>query len=68
MQNTKLRWDDYPEALKVPQAARLLQIGKNQMYELCRREDFPVVKFGRQYRISKTLLRDWFERQARGIM
>lgn len=57
-------WDDYPEVLRVKQAAQLLQIGQNRMYELCKREDFPVVKFGRQYRISKTLLRDWFERQA----
>lgn len=65
MQNTLSKWDEFPEALKVPQAAKLLQIGNNQMYDLCRREDFPVVKFGRQYRISKTLLRDWFERQAR---
>ncbi len=68
MQNTQLKWEDYPEALKVPQVARLLQIGLNQVYELCHREDFPVVKFGKQYRVSKTLLREWFERQAKGII
>jgi excisionase family DNA binding protein len=63
-----MKWEEYPEALKVNQAAQLLQIGKNQMYELCHREDFPAVKFGRQFRISKTLLRDWFQKQAKGII
>ncbi|HBK69855.1 MAG TPA: hypothetical protein DDZ91_14535 [Firmicutes bacterium] len=63
------KWEEYPESLKVKQAAQLLQIGKNQVYELCKcREDFPVVKFGRQYRISKTLLKDWLEQQAKGIV
>jgi|GEM_PF-900086 len=61
----EISWDSYPEALRVPQAALLLQIGTNQMYELCRREDFPAVRFGRQFRISKTLLREWFEHQAK---
>jgi len=68
MSRTELRWEDYPEALKVPQVAELMQIGTNQAYELCRRENFPAVKFGRQYRVSKTLLKDWFECQARGII
>ncbi len=62
-----IKWDEYPEALRVPQAAKLFQIGTNQMYELCHRSDFPVVRIGRQYRISKTLMRDWFEKQATSI-
>lgn len=67
MLKTINKWEEYPEALKVAEAAELLQIGRNQMYELCRQEDFPVVRIGRQYRISKTLLKDWFLRQAKGI-
>ena len=63
-----MKWEEYPEALKVNQAAQLLQIGKNQMYELCHREDFPAVKSRRQFKISKNRFRDWLYTQARGIL
>ena len=57
-------WDKAPEVLKVLEASKLLQLGINQTYELCHREDFPAIKFGKQYRIPKNALRQWLEKQV----
>ncbi|WP_155388203.1 helix-turn-helix domain-containing protein [Catellatospora paridis] len=37
--------------LTVPEAGRILGIGKNSAYEAARRQDFPVIKMGRLLRV-----------------
>lgn len=57
----RLTWIQADEILNVDDVADLLNLGKNQVYQLVRREDFPVIRFGRQYRISKAGLSDWIK-------
>lgn len=64
-QNSTAMWDDYPEVLTAKDVADLLRIGKNRTYELCKSQGFPAVRFGRSYRISKTLLLEWYQKQAK---
>ena len=48
-----------PMLLTVPQAAKLLQIGRDQAYNLTHRRDFPAVRIGRNVRINRELLQSW---------
>lgn len=57
----RLTWNQADEILNVDDVADLLNLGKNQVYQLVRRKDFPVIRFGRQYRISKTGLIEWIK-------
>jgi excisionase family DNA binding protein len=59
-----MQWEDAPDILTVREAAKLVRIGKNQMYELCRINDFPQVTIGRNIRIPKEALRHWLDKQA----
>lgn len=54
--------------LTVSQAAELLQIGRNTVYELCHREDFPCVRIGRSVRINRELLQSWLNDNNGGIL
>lgn len=65
LQNSTAMWNDYPEVLTAKDVADLLRIGKNRAYELCKSQGFPAVRFGRSYRISKTLLLEWYQKQAK---
>lgn len=48
--------------IDVKEAAAILGIGMNNMYRLLESEDFPKVKIGRQYKIIRSLLPDWLEK------
>lgn len=48
-----------PMLLTVPQAAKLLQLGRDQVYNLTHRRDFPAVRIGRNVRINRELLQSW---------
>lgn len=52
------------EFLTVDEVQKILKIGINQAYDLCKREDFPVIKLGRAYRIPKAEFIKWCEKQA----
>lgn len=52
------------EFFTVEDIQKILKIGKNQAYDLCKRGDFPSIKVGKQHRIPKDEFMKWCERQA----
>lgn len=50
--------------LSVDEAAALSGIGRDRLYELTRRADFPALRFGRSIRIPRRLFEEWIEREA----
>lgn len=59
---------DGPMLLTVPQAAKLLQIGRDQAYNLTHRRDFPAVRIGRTVRVNKEGLQRWLNENNGGIL
>ena len=53
-----------PLLLTVPEAARLLQLGRNSVYELVACRQLPALRFGRAIRIPRASLEAWVERAA----
>jgi excisionase family DNA binding protein len=52
------------ELLTVKELAEILRIGRSSAYELCRQNEFPVVRIGKNIRISKGALFEWIERES----
>lgn len=52
--------------LKVPEAAKVLDLCESRVYELARTQDFPAFKCGGRILISAEGLREWVKRQAEG--
>jgi excisionase family DNA binding protein len=50
--------------LTVPEAARLLHLGRNSVYELVACRQLPALHFGRAIRIPRSSLEAWVERAA----
>ncbi len=50
--------------LKVPEAARLLDISRGLAYELVARGELPSIRLGRVIRIPRHGLEQWIARQA----
>lgn len=61
-----MKWEKAPDILTVKEAAQLLRVGKNRMYELCKIENFPRIILGcdRGIRIPKEALKNWIEDQV----
>jgi excisionase family DNA binding protein len=57
-----------PLMLTVPQAAELMQIGRDRVYTLCHREDFPAVRLGRSVRINREGLQEWINKNNGGVL
>ena len=55
------------QLLTVPEAARLLRIGRNLAYELVARRAIPSVRLGRSIRIPRFALEAWLERESRPV-
>lgn len=55
---------DHPLLLTVPQAAELLQLGREHVYTLCHRADFPALRIGRCVRINRELLQEWLNKNG----
>lgn len=53
-----------PLMLTVPQAAELMQIGRDRVYILCHRDDFPAVRLGRSVRINREGLQEWINKNG----
>lgn len=49
----------------VTEAAEALGISRRTMYELIHKEGFPTLKVGRCRKISRALLAEWVNEQAR---
>lgn len=54
--------------LSIPEAAKLLGIGNNKMYELARSEGFPTITLGARRLIPKKGLERWLEEQTEKAM
>ena len=52
---------DIEGVLTVSEAARLLRIGRNQLYEAIGRGEIPHRRIGRSIRLSRAALLRWFE-------
>ena len=52
-----------PDALllTVSQTAELLQLGRDTVYQLTHREDFPAIRLGRNVRINREGLQRWLD-------
>ena len=59
--------DDDWELLTVPEAARLLRIGRNLAYDLIARHELPCVRLGRVIRVPRFALMQWLERESTGV-
>lgn len=56
--------DDLPSTLTVEQAAKVLRVGKNKMYDLTRRPGFPAIRDGWRILIPRDALFRWLEEEA----
>lgn len=52
--------------LRVDEAAKVLQVGRNKVYELAAAGELPSLHIGRQLRIPTEELREWIRAQAQG--
>lgn len=52
---------DYPPYLTVPEAASIMRLGKNKVYELAHDPTFPTVREGRKILIPRNGLINWME-------
>ncbi|MXV19172.1 helix-turn-helix domain-containing protein [Deinococcus xianganensis] len=51
--------------LRASQVSQLLQIGRNQVYELARSGQLPSIRLGRTLRFSREGLSTWIKEQQR---
>lgn len=49
--------------LRVPEAARMLEIGASTLYQMVLAGEIPHVRFGRAVRIPRAALERWLEEQ-----
>jgi excisionase family DNA binding protein len=56
-----------PELLRVPEAARLLNISRAKAYSLIAEGGLPVVKVGASIRIPRRRLLAWLEENTREV-
>ena len=51
--------------MTLKEAAEELGCGENKVYELVHRSDFPAMKIGKNWRISRIGLYEWIEKKTR---
>lgn len=64
-------YNEVPRFLKVPEAAKILRIGKTATYELCQQSDhngFPCIREGNRIRIPYTALMKWIEQRVEKVI
>ncbi|GAA0860174.1 hypothetical protein GCM10008916_25340 [Clostridium nitritogenes] len=54
-----------PILLTPMQAKKLLGVGRNEIYNLCKNKKFPSFKIGKKYYINKDKLQEWADKQCR---
>ena len=54
-----------PHTYSVPEAGRLLGLGRNAAYEAARRREIPVLRFGRKLRVPRVALERLLEGDAK---
>lgn len=61
MQETSDTQPDYPMLLTIPEAARLLAVGRTTLYALIGRGELQAVAIGRARRIPRAALQEFVE-------
>ena len=58
-----MQWGEAPDIMTIKEAAQVLRVGKNRMYELCKIPGFPKIVLGneRGFRIPKDALKRWID-------
>ena len=56
--------EELPLVLTPMDIAAVLGISRNTAYELIHSEDFPILRIGKQYRVSRKRFLTWLEGQA----
>ena len=56
--------EELPLVLTPMDIAAVLGISRNTAYELIHGEDFPILRVGKQYRVSRKRFLTWLESQA----
>ena len=56
-------WDNLPLVLSLAQGQRVLGVGRDAVYTLAHRQDFPAIRLGKRIIVSRDALRQWLERQ-----
>lgn len=64
MSQALARSNEFPEMLKVREAAAIARVGSRAIYRCCRSNGFPCVKIGCSIRIPKAAFLKWLEEQA----
>lgn len=54
-------WEELPLVLTPRDVMKILPGGKNQIYALFHRADFPAVRHGKKLLVSRDALRKWLE-------
>lgn len=60
-----LRSQPAPLLLTVPEAAKILQIGRRQLWEIVWRDEIPIVRLGRSVRIARAALETFVIERSR---
>lgn len=55
---------DQPLVLSVTEAAQLLGVGRNHLYDMVAAGEIPHVRFGRLIKIPRSALESWLVEQA----
>lgn len=65
-----MQWETAPDILTVMEAAEILRIGKNRMYELVKSPGFPMFILGTEkgIRIPKNALKNWVDDRVKTII
>ncbi|MDQ0176040.1 helix-turn-helix domain-containing protein [Bacillus chungangensis] len=64
-------YKETPRFLKVPEAAKILRIGRTATYELCQQSEvngFPCIRDGNKIRIPYTALMNWIDHQTEKVV
>ena len=56
--------EELPLVLTPMDIAAVLGISRNTAYELIHSEDFPILRVGKQYRVSRKRFLTWLESQS----
>lgn len=64
-------YNETPQMLKVPEAAKVLRIGVTATYELCHQSEangFPCFREGNRIRIPYNALIDWIDENSKQVI
>ncbi len=64
MHQPEKNWQDLPLVLSPADVKRILTCGSNTVYTLFHSADFPAIKVGKSFKVSRDAFRAWLERQA----